>query len=93
MRQFLDVQTTCCDIGGHHHANSTTLKPLQCFRALGLALVAMHRDRRQSIDFQLCGKPLGTKFCLRKHQHLLPVMCPNQMREQGCFLGPIDVNE
>jgi hypothetical protein len=53
----------------------------------------MHRNRWQSIDFQLCRKSLGTKLRLREDKHLLPVVLTDQMGQQRSLPCPVDMNE
>ena len=87
MRQIVDVDTACGNIGSNQGADFTRFEATQCLRAGGLALVAMQCHRADAL--------LGQKFCHRvcakfgtcKYQNLTPLVFVDDVGEQGFFLA------
>ena len=82
LRQLLDIQATCRDIGGNQHAHFAVLETGQCLGTGILALVAMNRRGADAGLLELGRQTIGPMLGTREDQHLMPVFLEDQMLEQ-----------
>ena len=82
MRQFIDIQATCCNVGGNQHTHVTGLETGQCTGTRPLALVAVNGGGGQAVLFKMLGQAVGAVLGAGENQHLLPVVGAHQVREQ-----------
>ena len=87
VRQVVNVNTACCNIGSNQRANVAAFKTCQCLRARALALVAVQRHRADAVLFQELGHVIGAKLGACKHQYLAPVVLVDDVRQQGLLLA------
>ncbi|KPX25986.1 Uncharacterized protein ALO69_03196 [Pseudomonas ficuserectae] len=82
MRQLVDIQAACGDIGRNHDAYITCLEVGQCLGTGVLALVAVDRDSRKAVLVQVLGQTVGAVLGAGEDQHLFPGTDGNQVRQQ-----------
>ena len=87
VRQVVDVNAACGNVGGHQGAHITALEAGQRLGAGGLALVAVQRHGGNAVLLQKLGHVVGAKLGAGEHQHLAPVLRVNDVRQQGFFLA------
>ena len=90
MRQIINVDSACGNIGGHQGAYVAALEACQRLCARSLALVAVQCHRLNAVFGQEFGDVVGAKFGAGEHQHLAPVLLLNDMNQQGLFLATAD---
>ena len=66
----------------HQHLQLAVLEFGQRARARGLALVAVDRERGDAVVVQLLGELVRAVLGAREHQHLVPVLRLDQVRQQ-----------
>ena len=71
VRQFVDVQAACCDIGGHEHQCGAVLESFECLQAVELALVAVDRVGGDARALQFASQTVGLDLGAREYQHLV----------------------
>ena len=74
MRQVIDVDAACGNVGGHQGADVAALEAGQRLCARRLALVAVQGHRLNAVLAQKLGHVIGAKFGAGEHQHLAPVV-------------------
>ena len=82
VRQRLDVQAARGDVGGDQHLQLVVLEALERARARRLALVAVDGDGVDAVLPELLGEAVGAVLGLGEHQHLLPAIGLDEVREQ-----------
>ena len=82
VRQLVDVDAACGDVGGDQHAQRVGFELRKRARAGGLALVAVNRQRRDAVARELLGQAAGTVLGAREDQHLVPVVVAHKLGEQ-----------
>src|SRR5450830_1523067 len=87
VRQLVDIQAACGDIGGHHDAYFTGLEVGQRFGARVLALVAVDGDGGEAVLVQVLGQAVGAVLGAGEHQHLFPGTGGDQVRQQRTFVA------
>ena len=85
VRQLIDIDTARRDVSRAQHLQAAALEFSQRPRARALALVAVNGQRSDAVLVQLFGQPVGTVLGAHKHQHLLPLVFLDQIREQFAF--------
>ena len=82
LRQLVDIQPACGDIGRHQHLQLATLEIGQCPGAGALALVAVDRGGTDALPGQLFGQAVGAVLGPREHQHLEPLAGLDEVAQQ-----------
>ena len=82
MRQLIDIQSACGDVGGDQHRQRAVLELRQRFGARRLALVAVDCGGGNAVRIQFFREPVRAVFGAGEHQHLLPVVVLDQVGEQ-----------
>ena len=82
VRQLVDVDAACGDVGGHQHREVAGLELGQRLGARGLALVAVDGHRADALLFKKLDQLVGAALHAGEHQHLVPVVGLDQVREQ-----------
>ena len=93
VRQVVNVNAPCGDIGRHQSPDVTTFETAQRLCTRSLALVAMQRHRVDAVFGQVFGDVVGTEFGAREHQHLAPILLVDDVCQQGfLFAAPDGMN-
>ena len=87
VRQFIDVDTACGNVGGDQGAHIAALEASQRLGARSLAFVAMQGHGADAVLFQIFGHVVSAKFGAGKDQYLAPVLAVDDVRQQGFFLA------
>ena len=82
VRQLVDVDAARRDVGGDEHLQARVLEFRQRPRARALALVAVDRERRDAVVVQLLRELVRAVLRAREHEHLVPVLRLDEMREE-----------
>ncbi len=90
MRQLVDVDAACGDVGGAQYLQIPGLELGERARACALALVAVDRERGDAVLVKLLGQAVGAVLGAREHQHLVPVVRLDQVGEQLALAVAID---
>ena len=72
--EFLDIDATGSNISRYQNPSCTAFKLLQSFGTLRLTLIAVHRNRWQSVIGQSARELVRTKFCFGENQYLMHVV-------------------
>ncbi len=86
MRQLVDVDAARRDVGCHQHLQAAILEFRQRLGTRRLALVAVDRHRADAVLAQLFHQLVGAMLGARKHQHLVPVVRLDQVRQHRVLL-------
>ncbi len=89
VRQLVDIQPACRDVGGHEHADVTLLEAGQRPGACALALVAVDRRGTQAGLVEILRQTVGTVLGTREHQHLSPVARADQPGQKFCLASAV----
>ena len=90
VRQVVDVDAACRNVGCHQGADVAALEPAQCLRARRLALVAMQGHGVDTVFGQEFGHVVGAELGAREDQNLAPVVLLDDVRQQRLFLAAPD---
>ncbi len=82
MRQCVDVDTACGDVGGDEDLDFIVLEALERAHALRLALVAVDGVRLDTVLVELLGQAVGAMLGFGEHQHLEPVVRLHKVGEE-----------
>jgi hypothetical protein len=82
VRQRLDVEAARRDVGGYQHAQLVVLEARQRAHARVLALVAVDRIGLDTAFLELLREAVGAVLGLGEDQHLPPVVCLHEVREE-----------
>jgi hypothetical protein len=85
--QVFDVNTACCNVGGHQCADLAALEASQRLCAGGLALVAVQGHGFHAIFGQEVGHIVRAKLGACEHQHLAPVVFLDDVQQHVFFLA------
>ena len=81
VRQVIDVDAACCDVGGDQCADVTGLEARQRLRTGALALVAVQCHGGDAILGQVVGHVVGAELGACEHQNLAPVVVANDVQQ------------
>ncbi len=87
VRQVVDVDATCGDVGGHQGADLAGLEAFQRLSAGALALVAVQRHGRHAVLGQVVGHVVGAELGAREDQYLAPVVLLDDVQQHLLLLG------
>ncbi len=87
VRQLIDVDAACSDVGGHQCAQFAGLEAGQCLGACALALVAVQRHGADVVLGQEFGNVVGAELGAREHQNLAPVVLVDDVQQHLLFLA------
>ncbi|OFA04350.1 hypothetical protein DUGA2_26240 [Duganella sp. HH101] len=90
VRQLVDVDAARGDIGGHQHLQLVVLELGQRLGARRLALVAVDRHGADAVVAQLFDQLVGAVLGAGEHQHLVPVVGLDQVRQHRVLLVAVD---
>ena len=90
VRQVVDVDAACRDVGRHQGPDVAALEAGQRLRARSLALVAVQCQRLDAVLDQVFSDVVGAEFGAREDQHLTPVVFGNDVRQQRFLLAATD---
>ena len=82
VRQLVNVDAACGNVGGHQHLQVAGLEFGQCFGACGLAFVAVDGHGGDVLFEQMLHQTVRAVFHAREHQHLVPIVFFDQVGEQ-----------
>ena len=85
LRQLIDIQPTSGNICSDQHLNKPFFEFCQCTGSRALTLIAVNCGGFYAGLFQLPGDFVGTVFCARENQHLLPFAINDQINQQWSF--------
>ncbi len=86
VRQLVDIQTTCRDIGSDHDTHGAGLEIGQRLGAGVLALVAVNGNSAQAVLVQVLGQTVGAVLGAGEHQYLFPRALSDQVRQQRALV-------
>ncbi|MNM92583.1 hypothetical protein D3C81_1049210 [compost metagenome] len=90
LRQLVDINAACGDIGSHQHGHATGLEVSQCAQALALALVAVDRGGLDAGLLQEHGQLVAAMLGAAEHQRLHARILRQQVQQQFALAGAID---
>ncbi len=90
VRQVVDVNAACRNVGGHQGAHFATFEASQCLGAGRLAFVAVQGHGVDAVLAQKLGHVVGPELGAGEHQHLAPAVLVDDVHQQRFFLATTD---
>jgi hypothetical protein len=90
VRQLVDVDAAGGDVGRHQHLQRALLEVAERLGARALALVAVDRHGGDALVVQELREPVGAVLHAAEHQHLVPVLALDEVRQQVLLAVAVD---